>query len=363
MTTTGDRDRTAHAVDADDLRAFARAVLGAVGMPAAPAGVTADAMVWADLHGLPAGGVPGRLEQCVRRVLAGGTDPRAEPTASAGGGSAVATLDGHRCWGQVGAVAAMRAALERAGRAGVGAVTVRDTGTPAALGYYPTLALEHGMIGIAITNCPALIAAPGGARRVLGNQAHAFGFPAGRHHPVLYDAALTTMSTGEMDRRRAAGLPLPDGVLRDRDGAPTTDPADWVDGFLVPIGGHRGFGLAVAFELLTSALAGAAASSAEVGHAFVHDVPQRVTTTCLALDPRCFGSLEAFTERVDRLVDTVHASVVEGGERPRLPGERGYALAAHRADAGIPLGPEQHRRLAALADELAVGLRPSPDPA
>ena len=341
-------------VDAGELHAFALRALTAVGMPDEQARTTADAMVWADLRGLAAHGVLGRLPQCVARIQEGGTDPRARPAPDDDGTRALVGMDGGNAWGQVAGVAAMRTAVERAARFGIGAVAVRDTGSPAALGYYPTLAIEQRMIGLAVTNCPALVAAPGGTTTVLGNQAHAVGVPAGRHPPILFDAALTRMSTGEMDRRRAAGLALPDGVLLDRHGRPTTDPAEWVEGILLPIGGHRGFGLALAFEVLTAVLAGSSRTSAAVAHPFEHDRPQGVSMTCLAIDPAATGPYQEFLDGVDRLIDEVHASGAPGGDRPRVPGERGHARAAERAGHGVPVDARQRERVAALAAELGI---------
>jgi (2R)-3-sulfolactate dehydrogenase (NADP+) len=233
-------------------------------------------------------------------------------------------------------------------------VAVRRTGSPAALGYYPTLAVAEGMIGVALTNCPALMAAPDGMRRLLGNQAHAFGFP-GREAPaVLFDSSLSEMSTGEMDRRMREGERLPKGVLRDRSGRPTDDPADWVDGFLTPIGGYRGFGLALAFELLTSALAGSDTPSFGVGAPVDHATPQNVSLTCLAIDPGRLPSGSAFADRVGRIVDAVRSSGAPGGPRPRVPGERGRVIAEERRRDGVPVTWDELHDLERLAGELLV---------
>jgi LDH2 family malate/lactate/ureidoglycolate dehydrogenase len=341
-------------VSASELHAFARRALTALGFPDRQVQDVADAMVWADLRGLSAHGVVRRLGQCAARVLAGGTDPAAVPEADAGGRAALVTMDGRNAWGQVAGVTAMRRAVELASEAGVGVVSVRRTGSPAALGYYPTLAMSRGMIGVAITNCPALMAAPNGTTRLLGNQAHAFGFPSAGGPDVLFDSSLSQMSTGEMDRRIRTGERLPAGVLRDSRGRPTDDPADWVEGFLTPIGGYRGFGLALAFELLTSGLADADVSSSGVGAPVEHGTPQGVSLTCLAIDPAGRQGRSAFTAHVGRLVQAVHASGESGGPRPRVPGERGAETARQRRDDGVPCSRDELADLERLARELDV---------
>jgi LDH2 family malate/lactate/ureidoglycolate dehydrogenase len=346
-------------LSADELHAFAVRALSSLGFAPLQAQEVATAMVWADLRGLAPHGVVRRLAQCAARVRAGGTDPRAVPLEDPGETSALVTMDAHHAWGQVSGVTAIRRAVQLAQDGGVGLVAVRRTGSPAALGYYPTLAMGEGLIGVALTNCPALMAAPEGTRRVLGNQAHAFGFPAGSAPPVLFDSSLSEMSTGEMDRRMREGERLPEGVLRDRDGRPTDDPADWVDGFLTPIGGYRGFGLALSFELLTSALAGSDAPSYAVGPPVDHATPQDVSLTCLAIDPGRLSTGSTFTDRVDRVVDAVRSSGARGGPPPRVPGERGRAIADQRRRDGVPVTWDELRALERLAGELLV---PPPAP-
>jgi LDH2 family malate/lactate/ureidoglycolate dehydrogenase len=337
------------------LRQFAVQTLRAIGMPEPQTQDTADAMIWADLRGLTVHGVVRRLKQCVRRVRAGGTDPTAVPTVVASR-PAVAILDAHDAWGQVAAIAGMRAAVERAQVSGAAIATVRNTSSPAAMGYYPTLAIEAGLIGITLTSCPPLIGVPGGTEPILGNQAHAVGIPAKRNQPVLFDSALTMMSTGEMDRRAAAGESLPEGVLLDKTGQPTTDPAAWVDGILTAIGGYRGFGLALSFEVLTSLLAGSARSANQIGHPFEYGEAQGVSVTSIVVDPTAESTFEAFTDAMDRLIDTVHASGRPGEPPPHVPGERGYALAVERRRDGVPVSAADLDGLRRLAAD--VGAEP-----
>jgi LDH2 family malate/lactate/ureidoglycolate dehydrogenase len=249
----------------------------------------------------------------------------------------------------------MRTAIAKAKASGVGAVSVRDVSSTAALGYYPTLAVAEQMIGVAISNGPALMAPWGGATRLLGNQAHAIGCPSRRHFPILFDTALSAMSTGEMDLLLERGELLPEGVLLDAAGQPTRDPAAWKAGLLVPIGGHRGYGLSLVFEVLTGALAGGARMAPEVGHPFDYARPQGVSLFLLAIDPELAMPIATFLDRVDRLIDRVHATPpAPGVERVYLPGERGYLTAQRREREGIPVSPERAEKLKLLARDLGV---------
>ena len=332
---------------------FAQRALEAVGMSPEHARWTAEAMIWADLHGIPAHGVGGKLPQCVARIRAGGTeaDPSLQIVHDLG---AAVSLDAGHGWGQVAGTGAMRLAIDRARAHGVGLVSVRNTSSAAAMGYYAWLAAEAGLIGVALTNGPALIAAPEGTSRVVGNQGHAVACPGGPGGPVVYDSATTTMSTGAMDLVRERGDLLPEGVLRDAAGRPTRNPADWVTGLLEPIGGHRGFGLSVALEVLTGILAGGERFGADVGLPVEVARRQSVSLLCLAVSPELGVPLDEFRTRVESYREVVHASGDGDGAQPRLPGERGFALAREAAEDGIALSASRQLELRELADVLGV---------
>ena len=349
-------DRSSPVVDAADLREFAAAVLRAHGMATADADLTADAMVWADLRGRYAHGASSKLPQCVSRIRAGGTSPSGElPVLTET--AATFALDGRNTWGQAAASRAMALAVGKARSAGASVGVVRDCSSAAAMGYYPLLAVAEGMIGIAFTNGPPLIAPSGGTTKLLGNQAHALGCPAGRHHPIVYDAATTAMSTSEMDLVHERGELLPAGVLFTADGRPTRDPSQWVDGLLAPAGGHRGYGLSLMLEILTGVLAGGTRLAPEVGHPFRSGDPQGVALFVMAIDPEHSVGYEELTRRVDSLIERLHASETSPGvERIYVPGERSFMLAEQRERDGIPMPAERLDNLCRLGSDLGLTL-------
>ena len=345
-------------VDADQLRSLTKAALGAVGMPDRDAGLTADSMVWADLRGLDAHGVTTKLPQCIRRIRAGGT-AAAAPFRVVSETSAAVWIDAGDAWGQVAAARGMEAAIGKATSTGCGIAVVRNASSAAALGYFPMMAVKRRMVGLVVTNGPALIAPTGGTSRVLGNQAHAMACPTGRHHPLLFDSSTTTMSTGEMDLLHEHGELLPDGVLLDAAGVPTRDPGQWKTGTLLPAGGHRGYGLSLVFEVLTGVLAGGPIWAPEVGHPFVYDRAQGVSLFLLAIDPSWGMDYEEFVARIDRLIDEIHASPpAAGADRVYVPGERGALIAAQRERDGIPLSRERATVLCTLLEELGIPWSP-----
>lgn len=329
-----------------ELHRVATQVLTHVGMPAEHAGWSADGLVWADAHGLPAHGVATKLVQCVQRIRAGGTvaDPQLRVL---GDRPAHRLLDAGHAWGQVAGTRAMLDAVEMAQVQGLAAVSVRDTTSAAAMGYFADLAADRGCIGLAVTNGPALIAAPGGQRRVVGNQGHALAAPGDGDERILYDTATTTMSTGEMDGYHERGERLPEGVLRDADGHPTTDPSQWSTGLLEPIGGHRGFGLSLALEVLTGGLAGGERFGPDVGLPTRHEDTQGVSLLMLAIAPSDGADLAG---RVHRLVELIGAS----GQEARAPGVNAVRRARRAREHGVEWSRQQLDRIAELTGSCGV---------
>lgn len=342
------------AVPLAGLHRFARQVLEAVGMPADDANRAATAMCWADARGLASHGVAGKLPSCVARIEAGGTAAAAPFVVLADAGALV-MVDGGRAWGQVAAARGMELAIERASSTGICAVSIRDVGSAGAMGAYVAIAVDAGMIGLAFTNGSPIIPAWGGSRRVLGNQGHAIGCPTPHGPPVIYDAALTVMSTGALDRLHERGESVPEGVVFDANGRPTTNPGDWFDGMLAPAGGHRGYGLAMMIEMLTGVLSGGERFAPDVGHPAEADSPQGVSLLLVAIDPELAGGRAQFITRVGALLTRVlEPPPADGVERVWYPGERSGVRAEAAARSGVTLEKQQRERIGDLAERLRV---------
>jgi LDH2 family malate/lactate/ureidoglycolate dehydrogenase len=330
-------------------------------MPADDAAIAADAMIWADLRGLPQHGVGEKLGQCVARVRAGLTNPETPLRVVAELG-ALTLFDAGTGWGTIAATRAMRRAVENARGHGIGLSVVRDASSAAAMGYYPSIAIEAGMIGMAITNGPPLMAPWGGTGKLLGNQGYAIGCPAGSHAPIVFDTSLGSISTGQIHQYEARGEELPPGVALDAEGRPTRDPATALTGLMAPAGGHRGSGMAVMWEILTGVLGGGEVFGPAVRAPGDLHGPQGVSLFLLAIDPSAFGPLETFTARVDALADQLTASPRAADvERITLPGERRLETSVERARGGVPMAATRVAALRDLGAELDVELWGPPD--
>jgi len=349
-----DRTAVAQATLAPErLGQFAVHALQQVSVPEDEARLIADALVWADLRGIGAQGIA-KLPLIVARIRAGGT-PSTSHIVTVHATSGLAVLDANHAWGHVAGVVAMRRAIELAESSGLGAVVVRNTSSASAMGYYAMMAVTEGMVGIAINNTTPLQPPWGGTSKVLGNQAFAIGAPNGTGPPVLFDTATTAITWTGIEKLRETGEPVPEGVALDQRGEPTTDHDEALAGVLLPMGGHRGFGLALMWEILTGVLAGGERYGPTITPLSDLDRPQSVSHFMLALDPRGVPPASAFAERVATLVDRVHqATPAAETERVRVPGERAAAVAAARQLDGVPLSATTIEQLNALADDFGM---------
>jgi LDH2 family malate/lactate/ureidoglycolate dehydrogenase len=343
---------------ADQLQQFAQRIFEKLGMRSADAGVLATHLVWCDLHGITWLGMR-KIPQYAGRLRGGGTPADAQ-TVTVRDTPSLVVVDGGHGWGIVTAHHLMKSLIDKARSSGICIGLVRNTSTAGALGYYADLAAEQRMIGMANTNCPPLQAAPGGATKLIGNQAFAIGSPAGRHPRVLLDMATSAITLARIHGYETRREALPAGLALDKAGKPTVDPAAALAGVLLPMAGHRGFGLALMWEIFTGVLSGSERFFSDALMPDAFNQPQGISLFLLAIDPAFVMPYAEFQARVDRVIDEIHASPPAAGvERIVVPGERSHALAVRRKREGIPVPRTLVTTLTQFGKDLGVA---SPDP-
>ncbi|WP_411147535.1 Ldh family oxidoreductase [Streptomyces sp. A30] len=340
-------------LSAEDLRTFSAALLEKGGLSPEHAATTADVFVWAALRGVDSHGiarVPAYLELLAKGVANAQAEIRVESTTPA-----AAVLDADRAPGPVALSAAAEEAVSRARTTGIASVGVRGTVHTGAIGYYVSKIAEQGMVGLgfvagmpnmgytgvkgpAVATSPLAIAVPTD--------------PSSSHAPLLLDMATATIALGKIRQARASGTPLPEGAAATEDGTPTTDPATAV--MPLPLGGAKGSGMSLAFELLTSVLVGA-----PIFAAFHSDDPggrkHRQNALLIAVDPAAFGGAEGFTEGVEATLSALKGlPVADGADGVHYPGERSAAVAVERAGQGIPVAPKVWRELTENAEKFGI---------
>ena len=310
----------------DSLQRFAARALTALDVPEADAALVAMSLVEAELEGQPAHGLL-RLPFLLDRLRAGLINPR--PVFRVlGDRPAAALLDADNGLGPLAGVRAVELAAERALAAGVGIVAVRRSNHLGSLGFYLRRATGLRMVGLAFTNTPPAMSPPGGRTPYLGTNPIAAGFPTSGD-PVIVDMATSQVARGHILKAARIGEAIPEGWAVDAGGEPTTDPRAAIAGSLLPLGGTKGFALALLVEVLSGVLSDAAVGPEVTGTFVPADRESNVGHCFLAIDPEALAP--GFSARMDR----VAADLRELGGR--APGDRRHAERARRLADGIEL--------------------------
>jgi LDH2 family malate/lactate/ureidoglycolate dehydrogenase len=271
--------------------------------------------------------------------------------------AAIAIVDAHAAPGPVAMNRAADEAVEGARECGIGWASVRGTVHTGAIGYYTTRVAACGMAALGVVAGVPNMAYAGARGAAVATSPLSVAVPAGRHELVLLDMATAVMALGRIAQLRAAGKELPPGVALTKDGDPTTDPA--LAAVPTPVGGAKGSGMSLVFEMLASGLV--ANPIVPAYHSGTKEGRRhRQNAFILAIDVSAFVSLDEFKATVDETVDAIKS--LPAADRTRevlVPGERGKRSEADRRSSGIPLGPRVWRELTDLATALGVAV-PAP---
>jgi LDH2 family malate/lactate/ureidoglycolate dehydrogenase len=337
-------------VTLESLELFCRQAAERMGVRESDAAIFADVLVSGSLRSLPGQGQGvQQLPVYHERIRNGVVDPQAAFEVVQRSG-AVALADGHRGLGSVSATKAMSLAIELAAANGVGAVAVRDSTHFGVASYYAMLALPSNFIGLAFSNAGPEIAPWGAVRATVGTNPWSVAVPAGREWPVVLDLANSTSGKGMIGWYLREGREIPDDWALTVDGVRTTDAEEGMAGSLFPLGGPKGYGLAVIVDALTGVLAGAAFGLS----CFAND-RQNVGHLMIALDVERFGPVDEFKARMDALVGEIRsAPLASWADAVYLPGELEYRRAEERRREGVPLESGRFEALSTLGRELEV---------
>ena len=341
-------------VRAQVLREFIARAFVAVAMPADDAQTVAELMTQADLQGSDGHGVI-RLAPYIKRIKGGGINlqPKLRIIEER---AATALLDGDNAMGHLVMSHAAQIAAEKARSAGIGWVGSRFSNHAGPASLYARMALPHDMIGLyfAVGNANHL-PAWGGLTMLLSTNPIAVAVPSGSEAPVVLDMATTVAAYGKVKAKAQRGELMPEGWMIDRAGKPLLDPNRADEGFLLPIGGYKGYGLALIVGLLAGTLNGAAMGRDVLD--FNKDFTGTTNTgqAIAMIDIKAFGDVAQFKRSVDALVRDLRGSErMPGVERIWLPGEQSHAKRIANARDGIALGAALRVTLAGVASELGI---------
>ena len=343
-------------VDGARLQGFTAQALVAAGLSPEAADTAAEVLARTDLRGIRTHGVR-HLAGYLRQIRAGGIVAPARVTRVVDTPS-TATLDGGAGLGHVAASEATSLAIEKALKVGVAVVLVRNSNHCGALGHYALSCAEAGLIGVFLSNCPPVMTVTGSRSRVLGNGPTAYGAPNPAGVPIIFDAAMSVVAGGKIQMARERRQPVPLGWIVDAEGRPTTDPEDFVKGgALLPVGDHKGYGLALFGELLAGVLSGAAMAG-QIGSNLTPDRPTGTGHAAIAINIKAFMSAADFAERVAELQRMIKsAPTADGVDSILLPGELEHREELRARQHGFELDQVIWRDLAEIA--MGFGLEPA----
>ena len=323
-------------------------------VPAADASVIAQLMVKSDLVGADGHGLF-RLPAYIKRIQAGGVNlnPNIHIEREQG---ATALINGDNALGHLVMNRAVELAIEKVKKHSVCWVGSHYGNHSGAASVYVRKLAEQGYIGIYMAVGNANHMAPwGGIDLLLSTNPIAIAVPSGDAPIVLLDIATTVAAYGKVKLAAQKGELMPDTWMIDRSGKPITDPNKSSEGSLLPIGGYKGYGLAVMIGLLAGALNNAAVGRSTVDFNASHDLMTNTGQTIIAVDPSAFGDPDQFIARVVELVNDLKASSrLPGVNQIRVPGDGAAKVMSERLQHGIPISTELQEALNTCAKESGI---------
>ena len=343
-------------VQADRLAEAVRRLLRVAGSEAEEARVVADHLVEANLRGHDSHGV-GMLAMYMPAIAAGLLRPNQHATVIGESGPFLSVAGGSG-YGQVIAREATDLAIQRARRDGLAVLSLRDSHHIGRVGSYGEQCSDAGLVAMAFVNVvtrPA-VAPHDGTRPRLGTNPICIAIPATQATPALIlDFATSAVAVGKCRVAMGKGQEMAPGLLLDQQGNPTRDPGVMFQdpsGALLPLGGHKGFGLSLMCDVLAGALASAMPGTPN------HQDSGRVMNNMFAIvfDPDRGGNAQWAADLDDLVAYLRDTPTAPGADSIQLPGEPESRTRRQRLADGIPLDGATLAMLDSLGRERGVEL-------
>ncbi|MFQ3645812.1 MAG: Ldh family oxidoreductase [Anaerolineae bacterium] len=338
-------------VPADKLADFTYNAFRAMGVPEDEARMCAHGLMYSELHTLPGQGQGvRRLPVYYERISRGYIHPGAlfEIVKET---PALALVDAHNGLGSAVAQRSMHMAAQKAKVSGVGTVIVRNSTHFGSSAVPALIALDYKCIGIAMTNAGPEMAPWGGATGATGTNPWGIAAPTGMGFPLVLDIALTTAGKGMMRWYAREGKKMPLDWALTPEGYETDDPNAAMEGFLLGIGGHKGYGLAVMTDVITGVISGGGYGLMP----YSNPAKQDVAHTFIAIDIEFFMPLQTFIDRIDHFIRDIKSQKLRPGfDEILVPGEIDYRREQHYRLNGCELDAEVFDQLQELAATLKI---------
>ncbi|QQE80487.1 Ldh family oxidoreductase [Alicyclobacillus sp. SO9] len=336
----------------EELKRFGEQCLVSTGVPKQDAVWTTEVLMKAELQGRSSHGIS-RLSAYVEGIQRGKINPVPDIQVSRITDASV-NVNGDDGLGPVIAKIGIDSAVESASKVGVGAVSVSHGNHAGALGIYASRAADQGLIGLAVTNAQPAIPPWGGRQAFFGTNPIAMSAGTGDNQ-IIIDLATSIVARGNIILAAKSGMSIPEGWALDREGNPTTNAQEALLGSVLPVGGAKGYSLALMVEVLSGVLSGAAIGN-EVGSIY-NSEPGAPNTGMffLAINPEMYIGEKAFAERLKYMEDLIHSiPTAPDTDVVYLPGERRRYLEKVNRESGVSLSSQTGDELITLAENLHV---------
>lgn len=336
-------------VDRTTLQTLTAQIFTAAGMPPEDAAIEAEVLVWANLRGVDSHGVL-RIPSYVSSIENGGMNPR--PNIQVVKDTpAMSLIDADWAFGPVVTTFAMKRAIAKAQDVGIGWMLIRNTTHQGAMAYYTLMAAEEGLAGIAVVCNPPNMAPYGARAAGLHNSPISLAVPAQDRRPLVLDMATSVAAGGKLSLAIDKGVQIPLGWALDKDGNPTTLPAEAAA--LLPFGGYKGSGLAMLFECFSSLMVGNPLVVRKLANQPIH--PGTQNSFVAAIDIAMFTDLACYRQDVDELIAQIKAlPTADGVDEVLVPGEPEDRTYDQRCQNGIPLPDGTAQNLRQVAEKLGL---------
>lgn len=340
----------------ENLKVFIKSVLLKLKIPKDHAETIADSLIYASIRGIDSHGII-RLPYYVERLKQKGTksNPKIKILADYQG---TALVDGDNGMGQIIGIFSCKLAIKKAIKFGIAIVNVKNSSHFGAASFYSNYIAKHQLIGITVSNTTPVMAAWGGANRVIGNNPLSIAFPYKENNPVLLDIAMSRVAGGKVRFYAKNKQKIPKGWIIDSQGNDTSNPDDLPrGGALLPFGEHKGYALAIILEILTGCISGGGILNQVNSWLKKPDIPTNMSQVYLAINIKKIIDFNLYKQQIDLLIEEIKKSpVAPGFQKIYIPGEIESEIEQIRKKQGIPLTPEILNDLQKLSNTYQVDL-------
>ncbi|TFJ91644.1 Ldh family oxidoreductase [Lentibacillus salicampi] len=335
-----------------DLENYVKAIFQKAGLQDDHSATVARHLVFANLRGVDSHGIT-RVKNYTDRLESGVVNRAHHMSITKETPSSV-FIDGANELGIIPATEGIKRAVNKAKETGVAIAGINHSNHCGMLADYTGYAAEHGCVCLATTNAPSYMAPWGGKERYFGTNPISYGIPGGDKGNIVFDMATSIVARGKIKLAIQNHEDIPVGWAINRDGESTTDAQEAMDGLVLPVGGPKGYGLALLSDVLSGLLTGAAFGP-RVGRPENLGERQEVGQFFFVMRADIFEELDTFKNRMDTMAREIKAiPTAKGYDQIYLPGEIENEREKERRGNGIPLMEEAVDELQSVGERYGV---------